>query len=97
MSLKPLQNNLLVKPGENEEVTAGGIYIPDTAKEKPQKGTIVAVGPGKMNPDGKIIPMDPALKVGAHVIFKKYSTTEVKDGADDLYIIDEDGILAIIQ
>ena len=97
MALKPLQDNLLVKPLEGEEMTAGGILLPDTAKEKPQKGEIIAVGPGKTGEDGKRIPMDPALKHGVKVLFKKYSTTEIKEGKDEFYIIDEDGILAIVE
>lgn len=96
MAIQPTANNLLVEPIEDQQVTAGGIVLPDTAKEKPQKGKILAIGPGRINNDGKRIPVDEALKVGATVLFKKYSTTEVKDGEKDLYIIEEDGVLAII-
>lgn len=96
MALQPLANNLLVEPIEDQQVTAGGIVLPDTAKEKPQKGKILAVGPGKVNNDGKRIPVDGALKVGATVLFKKYSTTEIKDGEKELYIIEEEGVLAVI-
>ena len=96
MALQPLQNNLVVQPIEQDEVTASGIVLPDTAKEKPQKGEIIAVGPGRMGDDGKRIPVDPSLKPGTIVLFKKYSTTEVKDGEKELYIIDEDGILAVV-
>jgi len=97
MALKPLQDNLVVQPLEQEQTTAGGILLPDTAQEKPQKGKIIAVGPGKMNKEGKHIPLDSALKPGAIVLFKKYSTTEIKESGQELYIIDEDGILAIVE
>ncbi len=97
MAIKPLQDNLLVEPIEGDQITAGGIVLPDTAKEKPQKGKVIAFGPGKVSEDGKRIPVDPALKVGATVLFKKYSTTEIKDGTKDLYIIDESGILAVVE
>ena len=92
MSLKPLNDRVLVKRLESEERTASGLYIPDTAKEKPSKGEVVAVGPGKHADDGKLVPM--AVKVGD--IFNKYAGTEVKiDGAEHL-VMREDDILAII-
>ena len=98
MSIQPLQDNLLVKPVAEEEITAGGIVLPDTVtKEKPQKGEVIAVGPGRVGDDGKRIPIDPKLKPGVTVIFKKYSTTEIKDKEEELYIIDESGVLAIIE
>ena len=97
MALKPLGDNLLVKPLEQEEMTSGGIVLPDSAKEKPQKGTIVAVGTGRRSDSGEVISVDPALKVGTTVLFKKYSTTEVKDGGQEYYIIDESGIIAIVE
>ena len=88
MSLKPLNDRVLVKRLESEERTASGLYIPDTAKEKPSKGEVVAVGPGKL------VPM--AVKVGDMVLFNKYAGTEVKiDGAEHL-VMREDDILAII-
>ena len=91
MSLKPLNDRVLVKRLESEERTASGLYIPDTAKEKPSKGEVVAVGPGKHADDGKLVPM--AVKVGDMV---KYAGTEVKiDGAEHL-VMREDDILAII-
>ena len=94
MSLKPLNDRVLVKRLESEERTASGLYIPDTAKEKPSKGEVVAVGPGKHADDGKLVPM--AVKVGAMVLFNKYAGTEVKiDGAEHL-VMREDDILAII-
>ena len=94
MSLKPLNDRVLVKRLESEERTASGLYIPDTAKEKPSKGEVVAVGPGKHADDGKRVPM--AVKVGDMVLFNKYAGTEVKiDGAEHL-VMREDDILAII-
>ena len=90
MSLKPLNDRVLVKRLES----ASGLYIPDTAKEKPSKGEVVAVGPGKHADDGKLVPM--AVKVGDMVLFNKYAGTEVKiDGAEHL-VMREDDILAII-
>jgi len=97
MALKPLADNLVVKPLEQEQKTAGGIVLPDTAQEKPQQGKVIAVGPGRLDKDGKRVPVDANLKPGVTVMFKKYSTTEVKDGQDELYIIDEDSILAIVE
>ena len=94
MSLKPLNDRVLVKRLESEERTASGLYIPDTAKEKPSKGEVVAVGPGKHADDGQLVPM--AVKVGDMVLFNKYAGTEVKiDGAEHL-VMREDDILAII-
>ena len=94
MSLKPLNDRVLVKRLESEERTASGLYIPDTAKEKPCKGQVVAVGPGKHADDGKLVPM--TVKVGDMVLFNKYAGTEVKiDGAEHL-VMREDDILAII-
>lgn len=94
MNLKPLNDRVLVKRLESEEKTAGGLYIPDTAKEKPSRGEVVAVGPGKYAEDGKIIPM--SVKAGDTVLFNKYAGTEVKlDGLEHL-VMREDDILAII-
>ena len=94
MKLKPLNDRVLVKRLESEEKTAGGLFIPDTAKEKPSKGEVVAVGPGKTADDGKLIPM--AVKAGDQVLFNKYAGTEIKlDGVDHL-VMREDDILAII-
>ena len=95
MSLKPLNDRVLVKRLESEEKTAGGLYIPDTAKEKPSKGEVIAVGPGKAADDGKPIAM--TVKVGNQVLFNKYAGTEVKlDGVDHL-VMREDDIIAIIE
>ena len=95
MKLKPLNDRVLVKRLESEEKTAGGLFIPDTAKEKPPKGQVVAVGPGKVGDNGERTPL--AVKAGDEVLFNKYAGTEVKlDGVDHLVMREED-ILAIID
>ena len=95
MKLKPLNDRVLVKRLEGEEKTAGGLFIPDTAKEKPSKGEVVAAGPGKVAEDGKRVAM--AVKKGDQVLFNKYAGTEVKlDGVEHL-VMREDDILAIIK
>ena len=95
MNLKPLNDRVLVKRLEGEERTAGGLYIPDTAKEKPSKGEVVAVGPGKTADDGKHIAM--TVKAGDQVLFNKYAGTEIKlDGVEHL-VMREDDILAVIS
>jgi chaperonin GroES len=92
VSFKPLGNRIVVEPLEgDEQLSAGGIYIPDTAKEKPQDGTIVAVGPGRMTDDGNRIPMEVA--VGDTVVYSKYSGTEYKEGENEYLILREDDIL----
>ena len=95
MKLKPLGDRVLVKRLEQEEVTKGGIIIPDSAKEKPMKGEVVAVGPGKLGDDGKHMKMH--VEKGNLVLFNKYAGTEVKVEADDLLVMREDDILAIIE
>jgi chaperonin GroES len=90
--LQPLADRVLVKPVEKEEKTKSGIYLPDTAKEKPQEGEIMAVGPGKMTDEGKRIPMD--LKIGDRVIYAKYGGTEIKVDDEELIILRESDILA---
>ena len=90
--LQPLADRILVKPIEKEEKTKSGIYLPDTAKEKPQEGEVLAVGPGKMSDDGKRVPLD--LKVGDRVIYAKYGGTEIKVDDEDLIILRESDILA---
>jgi len=90
--LQPLADRVLVKPIEKEEKTKSGIYIPDTAKEKPQEGKVLAVGPGKTSDDGKLIPMN--LKVGDTVIYSKYGGTEIKVDDEELIILRESDILA---
>ena len=95
MKLKPRNDRVLVKRLESEEKTAGGLYIPDTAKEKPSKGQVVAVGPGKITENGSRVAM--AVKKGDEVLFNKYAGTEIKlDGVDHLVMREED-ILAIID
>jgi chaperonin GroES len=95
MKIKPLNDRILVVRVEEEQKTAGGIIIPDTAKEKPQQGKVVAVGPGKMGEDGKRIPMD--IKEGDRVLFSKYGGTEIKiDGVEHLFMR-EDDILGVID
>ncbi len=94
MSFRPLHDRVLVRRIEADEKTAGGIIIPDTAKEKPQEGEIVAVGTGARSEDGKITPLD--VKVGDKVLFGKWSGTEVKVGGEDLLIMKESDILGII-
>ena len=90
--LQPLADRILVKPIEKEEMTKSGIYLPDTAKEKPQEGEVIAVGPGKMSEDGKRIAMD--VKVGDTVIYAKYGGTEIKVDDEELIILRESDILA---
>ena len=92
VDFKPLGNRVVVEPLEgDEQVSAGGIYIPDTAKEKPQEGTVVAVGPGRVTDDGKNVPME--LKVGDVVIYSKYAGTEYKQGEIEYLVLREDDIL----
>ena len=90
--LQPLADRVLVNPTEKEERTKSGIYLPDTAKEKPQEGEVLAVGPGKMTDDGKRVALD--LKVGDRVIYAKYGGTEIKVDDEDLIILREADILA---
>jgi chaperonin GroES len=92
LKLQPLADRVVVRPIEREEKTKSGIYLPDTAKEKPQEGEIVAAGPGKMTDDGKRIPMD--VKAGDRVIYAKYGGTEIKVDNEDLIILRESDILA---
>ena len=95
MSLRPLYDRIIVERVQEDEKTAGGIIIPDTAKEKPQKGKIVAVGKGKINEDGSIRALE--VKAGDIVLFGKYSGTEVKIDNQDRLIIREDDILAVVE
>jgi chaperonin GroES len=94
MAIKPLADRVLVKPLVSNEKTPGGIYLPDTAKEKPQEGTVIAVGPGKTTDDGKIIPLE--VKVGDHVLYGKYSGTEVMIDGEEHLIMRESDIFAIL-
>ena len=91
--IRPLGDKVVVKVSEEEEKTAGGIILPDTAKKKPQEGKVVAVGPGKLLDDGKRAPMN--VKVGDIVVFAKYGGTEITVDDDELVILDEDSIYAV--
>ena len=95
MSVKPLQDRVLVKRLANEEKTAGGIIIPDTAKEKPQEGRVIAVGTGKIFENGTL--RTPAVKPGDKILFGKYAGSEVKIDGDEHIILREDDILAILD
>jgi chaperonin GroES len=95
LKLKPLGGRVIVEPIEQDEKTASGIYLPETAKEKPQEGKIVAAGPGDRDEDGKRVPMD--VSVGDKVLFAKYSGTEVKIDGKKLLILRESDILAVIE
>jgi len=92
VKLQPLADRVVVRPIEREEQTKTGIYLPDTAKEKPQEGEVIAVGPGRISEDGKVIAMD--VKVGDIVIYAKYGGTEIKVDDEDLMILRESDILA---
>ena len=95
MSLQPLEDRIIVKPGEAEETTISGLVIPDTAKEKPQQGEVLAVGPGRRSDQtGDIIPVD--VKVGDVVVYSKYGGTEITDGGDDLLILNARDVLAVV-
>jgi len=95
MTLKPLADNILIEPLQAEQKTASGILIPDTAKEKPQQGRVVAVGPGKVSEEGKIIA--PSVKVGDTVLYKKWGGNDVKVNGKEMLIVKEEDILAIIS
>ena len=95
MKFKPLHDRVLVRRIEQDEKTAGGIIIPDTAKEKPQEGEVVAVGPGARDDDGKHVAMD--LKAGDRILFGKWSGTEVKIDGEDLIIMKESDVLGVLS
>lgn len=95
LKIKPLGDRLVVKPIEEEEVTPGGIVLPETAKEKPQKGEVLAVGPGARDDEGKHIPMEVAVK--DKILYAKYAGTEVKLDGDKVLILRESDVLAIIE
>ena len=92
VDLQPMADRLVVKPIEREEVTKGGIVLPDTAKEKPQEGEVLAVGPGRMTDEGKRIPMD--ISVGDVVVYAKYGGTEIKIEGEEFVILRESDVLA---
>ena len=93
--IQPLQDRILVKRLEEKEIKKGGIIIPDTAKEKPQEGEVIAVGPGKLTEDGKRLPM--SLKVGDKILFGKYSGSEVRIDDEEYLIMREEDVLGILK
>lgn len=95
MAFRPLHDRVLIRPLESEEKTAGGIIIPDTAKEKPQEGEVIAAGPGARNEQGEISPLD--VKVGNRVLYGKWSGTEIRVDGEDLLIMKESDILGVIE
>ena len=95
MNIRPLHDRVLVKRIDDDEKTAGGIIIPDTAKEKPMEGKVMAVGPGARDEAGKLVPLD--VKKGDKILFGKWSGTEVKLNGDELFIMKESDIMGVIQ
>lgn len=95
LNLRPLGDRVIIEPIEQEEVTASGLYIPETAKEKPQQGNVLAAGEGRRDDDGKRVPMD--IKAGDKVLFAKYAGTEIKVDGKKLLIMKETDILAIVN
>ena len=95
VSIKPLEDRIVVRPVEAEQVTASGLVIPDTAKEKPQEAEVIAVGPGRVDDSGKRIPVDVA--VGDKVIFSKYGGTELKFAGEEFLVLSARDVLAIIE
>jgi chaperonin GroES len=96
MNLQPLDDRIVVKPGESEETTASGLVIPDTAKEKPQQGEVLAVGPGKRSEQtGEILPLD--IKVGDTVVYSKYGGTEFTIDGDEVLILSGRDVLAVVK
>ena len=95
MKIRPLQDRVIVKRIQEEEKTKGGIIIPDTAKEKPQEGKVVAVGKGKANEDGKVVPLD--VKVNDRILFGKYSGSEITIDGEEHLIMREEDILGVIE
>ena len=95
MKFRPLQDRVLIRGVEQDKKTAGGILIPDTAKEKPTEGEVIAVGPGARSEDGKVHPLD--VKVGDRVLFGKWSGTEIKVDGEELVIMKESDIMGIVQ
>jgi chaperonin GroES len=95
MKIRPLQDRILVKRVEEEEKTSGGIIIPDTAKEKPMEGKVVAVGKGKVSEDGKVMPLD--VKKGDRILFGKYAGTEVRIEGEEHLIMREEDVLGVIE
>ena len=94
VSIKPLEDRIVVKSLEAEQTTASGLVIPDTAKEKPQEGEVLAVGPGRIDDKGNRVPLD--ISVGDRVIYSKYGGTEVKFGGDELLVLSARDVLAVV-
>jgi chaperonin GroES len=94
VNIKPLGDRVVIRPAQQEEVTASGVILPDTAKEKPQRGTVLAVGPGKVNDNGQRTPLE--VSEGAEVLYSKYAGTEVKIDGEELLVVRESDILAIV-
>jgi chaperonin GroES len=95
MNLQPLEDRIVVRPAEAEEKTASGLVIPDTAKEKPQQGEVLAVGPGRRSDSGELIPME--ISVGDKVVYSKYGGTEITIEGEDLLILNARDVLAIVK
>ncbi len=95
MTVRPLHDRILIKRIEEKETVKGGIIIPDTAKEKPQEGEVIAVGGGKKTEDGKVIPLD--VKAGDRILFGKYSGTDIKLDGEEYLIVREDDVLGVIE
>jgi chaperonin GroES len=95
MKFRPLADRILIRRVDKEEKTAGGIIIPDTAKEKPQEGEVVAVGTGKRLEDGKVVPLD--VKVGDRILFGKYSGSDIKIDGEEHLILREDEVLGVVE
>ena len=95
MALQPLEDRIVVKPNEAEETTASGLVIPDTAKEKPQQGEVLAVGPGRRSDSGELIPLD--INVGDTVVYSKYGGTEITVDGQDVLILNGRDVLAIVE
>ena len=93
--IKPLEDRIVIRQVDSEEKTASGLYIPDAAKEKPQEGEVLAVGPGRVDDNGNRVPVD--VKVGDHVIFSRYGGTEVKYDGEELQILSARDVLAIVE
>ena len=95
VNIKPLEDRIVVKPLDAEQTTASGLVIPDTAKEKPQEGTVIAVGPGRVDDNGNRVPLD--VTVGDVVIYSKYGGTEVKYGGEDYLVLSARDLLAVVE
>ena len=95
ITIKPLEDRIVIRQVDSEEKTASGLYIPDAAKEKPQEGEVLAVGPGRVDDNGNRVPVD--VKVGNHVIFSRYGGTEVKYDGEELQILSARDVLAIVE